>query len=223
MLDKSLGSFVDSGWDVKHRQWVADELRQLAAAHGLNLGGEGVANGAVAGNTNQSTPQAKNPQCASLEPLTVDRKINDKAAALACAKIDIEQGASLKPQDMMPDFASDRPFMLPGKVASQSSTVTLGSSPDAMVSTMTVASPMTAPQVVDVPQGNGEHKSVPLWPTECELKVLGYCPNPRLLVAVLPDGRTRVSMNRGGRNWRAGDKVMARLSQGGGSPIYSPV
>ena len=68
-----------------------------------------------------------------------------------------------------------------------------------------------------------EQKAVALeWPAEAELRVVGYCTNPRLLACELaaPDGR-RVSMFRGQRNWRAGDKVPAKLTQGGGSPIYS--
>lgn len=199
-LDKSLGSFVDSAWDVRHRQWVACELLALSQRHGLNLGGEGVAKGGAAGNGNESTPSAKNPQCASQ---TVDH--------LGRAVTGLAPGIS--PNGQCAAF-------LNAKTSDTATTTTRSFNADPAVATMTVAEPAVEPSSVTLPNGN----TVPLWPAEAELTVLGFCPNPRLLVALLGDDRkTRVSMERGGRNWRAGQKVRCKLTQGGGSPTYRPV
>lgn len=188
LLDKSLGSFVDQAWDVKHKQWVTQELRELAARHGLSLGGEGVAHGAAAANGNELRPSAKNPQCASKD------RLGRAIAGLPPAVSPNGQCAIAATA-----VAFDR---WPG-------------TPDPALATMTVQEPTHGP--VAVPD-----LKAPLWPTEATLTVQGYCPNPKLLRAVLPDG-TGVSMYRGARNWRSGDKVPARLTLGGGSPIYTAV
>lgn len=78
-----------------------------------------------------------------------------------------------------------------------------------------------APQPV-VPVPVPSHPDTLIWPGEAELTVLGFVQNPKLLAAALPDG-TRVSLYRGVRNWRKGDRVMGRLSVGGGSPVYGAV
>lgn len=54
---------------------------------------------------------------------------------------------------------------------------------------------------------------------EIELTLRGYCPNPRLLMATDPEGRS-VSVWRGMRGWRFPAKALCRLGEGG---IYTPI
>ena len=55
------------------------------------------------------------------------------------------------------------------------------------------------------------------WPGEAGVRIMGKCPNPRLLTAVLEDGR-RVSVENGG--YAPGSSHKAVLLRGGGSPVY---
>lgn len=68
----------------------------------------------------------------------------------------------------------------------------------------------------------GQDQPALIWPSPAVLKVFGYCSNPKLVAAKLPDQRM-VSMHRGMRAWRIGQEVHCRLAAGGGSPIYDPV
>lgn len=68
------------------------------------------------------------------------------------------------------------------------------------------------------------------WPEMATLKIVGVCPNPKLMACVWEQQgeggairQRRVSMYRGGRMWRAGDAVPAKIMVRGGSPIYAPV
>lgn len=61
------------------------------------------------------------------------------------------------------------------------------------------------------------------WPVETEAVIHSFCPNQRLVVIRLPDGRT-ASMWRGAwRKWNLRDKLTAKLDVASADPVYASV
>lgn len=69
-----------------------------------------------------------------------------------------------------------------------------------------------APEIPHVPMQNG-------FPVKAFVTVGSRCINPKLLAGKLEDGR-QVSIERGFRNWKVGDKVECELLRSGGAPLY---
>ncbi len=57
------------------------------------------------------------------------------------------------------------------------------------------------------------------WPMKAIIQIVGLAPNRRLLKARLGDERM-VSVERGMRPWRPGEKVISKLVRAGSSPLY---
>lgn len=202
-LDKCLDHYVDRAWSDKFKAWLVPQLQELVSRHQLAIGhvktgGEGVSTASSTGNPNQSPPVPEIPQC----PVT-------GTATLPCSLPSIPESAPVPAQ-----------FPLQPRTGSILRSVTDAESAPA-------PDYATAP-VPDYPVAIPDKPQIRIWPAETELTIAGYCLNPRLLAAWLPaapgeETRVKVSLYRTGRNFRSGDRVMARLSQGGGNPIYSVV
>ena len=201
---------------------ITNELQKLGLGAALP-GGEGVRIPACGGNGDQSTLPGSKPQSFGLSPelasaierANTEARVRREGGAVGAAVVGAVQIGGVS-----------EAVMAVGRNDPRAEPVTVGGGQNVRATMDGEWAPLMAGAAAPVAA------SGPVaWPGECELTVLGWCANPKLVVGRLRERETgvgiwegrRVGMWRGPRNWKVGQVVKVRLDKGGGEAVYMPV